>query len=64
MLPVSARGEDVQIFAIASFENLSLDVFVLLSCLNLGFVNVSLSDKSCAAYKCFCFLKVIHHNVY
>lgn len=42
---VSARGEDIEIFAIAAFENVSLDVFVLLFCLHLGFVNVS-CDKS------------------
>lgn len=53
MLFVSASGEAVEIFDIASFQNLSLDVFVLLFCLHLGFVNVSLSDKSRAAYKHF-----------
>lgn len=42
LLPASARGEDIEIFAIAAFENLSLEVFVLLFCFHLGFVNVSL----------------------
>lgn len=47
MLLVSARGEDIEIFVIAAFENLSLDVFVLLFSLHLGFV----SDKSLTVYK-------------
>lgn len=56
LLLVSARGEDIEIFAIAPFETLSLDVFVLLFCLHMGFVNVSLSNKSLTAYK-YLFLK-------
>lgn len=64
MLLVSACGKDIEIVAIASIETLSLEVFVLLFCLLLGFVNVSLSNKLSAAYKCFCFLKVIRNTVY
>lgn len=64
LLLVTARGEDIEIFAIASFENLSLDVFVLLFCLHSCFINVPLRNKSLAAYKDFCFLKLILNNVY
>lgn len=53
----AARGEGVGIFAIAPFESLSLGMFVLLFCLHVGFVNMSLSDKSRAVCKHFLFLK-------
>lgn len=59
---VSARGEDIEIFAIAAFENLSLDVFVLLFCLHLGFVNVSLV-RNRHLPNTSCFIKVQHHGV-
>lgn len=37
LLLATARGEDIEIFAIASFENLSLDVFCVIVPLALMF---------------------------
>ena len=62
LLLVSACGEHIEIFAIAAFENLSLDVFVLSFCLHVRSATC-VSNKSLAGYRHFCFLKVTQHTV-
>lgn len=52
LLPVSACGEDIEIFAIATLEDLSLDVIVVIILFTLGFfLCVFPSDKSVSACK-------------
>ena len=64
LLLVSACCEDTEIFAIATFEKLALDVFVLLFCLHLGFANMSLVINRLPSYKLLGVLKVTHCSIY
>lgn len=60
---MSARGEDIEIFAIAFFWELVIRRVCVIILFTLGFCKCVSRDKSPAAYKHLCFLKVTHHKV-